>query len=47
MPAPSSGRTRGGVERDVQVPGNPRAGTADIAAALDTRAHELDRWMAR
>ncbi|MGW7568871.1 DUF6086 family protein [Streptomyces tendae] len=47
MPAPSSGRTRGGVERDVQVPGNPRAGTADIAAALDTRAQELDRWMAR
>ncbi len=47
MPAPSSGRTCGGVERDVQVPGNPRAGTADIATALDTRAQELDRWMAR
>ncbi|MFG3105203.1 DUF6086 family protein [Streptomyces tendae] len=47
MPAPSSGRMRGGVECDVQVPGNPRAGTADIAAALDTRAQELDRWMAR
>ncbi|MFJ3038985.1 hypothetical protein [Streptomyces tendae] len=47
MPAPSSGRTCGGVERDVQVPGNPRAGTAYIATALDARAQELDRWMAR
>ncbi|MFE0419921.1 DUF6086 family protein [Streptomyces tendae] len=47
MPQPSSGHTCSGGRRDVQVPGNPRAGTADIATALDTRAQEIDRWMAR
>ncbi|MFL9655075.1 DUF6086 family protein [Streptomyces sp. PB17] len=47
MPGPSSGDPCGGVKRDVQVPGNPRAGTADIATALDARAREMDRWMAR
>ncbi|MEV8015267.1 DUF6086 family protein [Streptomyces sp. NPDC086554] len=47
MPEPPSGHTCGGVERDLQVPSNPWTGTATIATALDTRAREMDRWMAR
>jgi len=32
---------------DVQVPGNPRAESAGVVTALDTRAREMGRWMAR
>ncbi|MBC9718720.1 hypothetical protein H9Y04_39960 [Streptomyces sp. TRM66268-LWL] len=45
MPEPQSGHVCGGVAHDVQVPGVPRTGT--VAAALDTRAREMDRGMAR
>ncbi|WP_418957353.1 DUF6086 family protein [Streptomyces tritici] len=37
----------GGDRRDVQVPGNPRATPGAVADALDSRAREMDRWMAR
>lgn len=37
---------RGSGRRDVQVPGDPRAAPAAVAAALDARAREIDRWMA-
>jgi hypothetical protein len=47
MPEPGSGHERGGVQRDVQVPGNPRTTPASAVVALDTRAWEMDRWMAR
>ncbi|WUJ13562.1 DUF6086 family protein [Streptomyces sp. NBC_00390] len=47
MPEPGSGHVCGGVERDVQVPGNLRTASAVVVNALDTRAREMDRWMAR
>ncbi|MFE9927281.1 DUF6086 family protein [Streptomyces sp. NPDC005774] len=47
MPEPGAGHVSGGVQYDVQVPGNPRTTSAAVAAALDTRAREMDRWMAR
>ncbi|GGS10585.1 MULTISPECIES: DUF6086 family protein [Streptomyces] len=47
MPEPGPGHVCGGVQSDVQVPGNPRAASAIVVAALDTRAREMDRWMAR
>ncbi|MFF7074387.1 DUF6086 family protein [Streptomyces pseudovenezuelae] len=47
MPESPSGHTGGGVQCDVQVPGDPRTASAAIATALDTRAREMDRWMAR
>ncbi|MGW7367360.1 DUF6086 family protein [Streptomyces sp. NPDC054841] len=47
MPEPGSGHVSGGVQRDVQVPGNPRTASAAVVTALDTRAREMDRWMAR
>ncbi|GCB48249.1 hypothetical protein SNL152K_5573 [Streptomyces sp. NL15-2K] len=47
MPEPGSGHVCGGVQRDVQVPGNPRTASAAVVTALDTRAREMDRWMAR
>ncbi|CAL9366087.1 DUF6086 family protein [Streptomyces sp. enrichment culture] len=37
----------GGVRRDVQVPGDARGSSAAVVDALDTRAREVDRWMAR
>lgn len=46
-PELGSGHIRGGAQRDVQVPGNPRATSAALVDALDTRAREMDRWMAR
>ena len=33
--------------RDMQVPGNPRRASPAVVTALDTRARELDRSMAR
>lgn len=47
MPEPGAAHERGGVQRDVQVPGNPRATPATVLTALDVRAREMDRWMAR
>ncbi|MGV9405458.1 DUF6086 family protein [Streptomyces sp. NPDC003667] len=47
MPEPRSGDVRGGVQRDVQVPGNPLTESAAVVTALDRRARELDRWMPR
>lgn len=51
MPGPESGPESGhacvGVRRDVQVPGNPRTTSAAVVTAMDTRAREMDRWMAR
>jgi hypothetical protein len=47
MPEPGSGHVCGGVQRDVQVPGNPLTASAAVVTALDTRAREMDRWMAR
>lgn len=47
MPESPSGHTRGGVQRNVQVPSDPRTATTAIATALDIRAREMDRWMAR
>ncbi|ANS70488.1 hypothetical protein SLINC_8264 [Streptomyces lincolnensis] len=47
MPEPGSGHVPGRVRHDVQVPGNPRTTAADVVTALDTRAREMDRWMAR
>ncbi len=48
MPEPGSGSgpMPGRVQRDVQVPGSPRAASA-VVTALDARARELDRCMAR
>ncbi|MDH6220337.1 xanthine/CO dehydrogenase XdhC/CoxF family maturation factor [Streptomyces pseudovenezuelae] len=47
MPEPVSSEVSGGVRYDVQVPGNPRVTSAAVADALETRAREMDRWMAR
>ncbi|WTO37221.1 DUF6086 family protein [Streptomyces achromogenes] len=47
MPDAGSGHVCGGIQSDVQVPGNPRTTSAAAVAALDTRAREMDRWMAR
>ncbi|MFE2566734.1 DUF6086 family protein [Streptomyces mirabilis] len=47
MPEPESGHACGGVQRDVQVPSNSRTASATIVTALDARAREMDRWMAR
>jgi len=47
MPEPGFGAVGGGVRRDVQVPGNPGGDSAVVGSALDSRARELDRWMAR
>ncbi|WP_216586830.1 DUF6086 family protein [Streptomyces brasiliscabiei] len=47
MPQSPSDRMCGGVQRNVQVPSAPRPASATIATALDTRAREMDRWMAR
>ncbi|MFF9025136.1 hypothetical protein [Streptomyces eurythermus] len=47
MPDAVSGHVCGGSRSDVQVPGNPRPAPAAAVAALDTRAREMDRWMAR
>ncbi|MFE9022997.1 DUF6086 family protein [Streptomyces sp. NPDC007808] len=47
MPGTGSGSAWGDVRRDVQVPGGPRAASAAVVTALDTRAREMDRWMAR
>ncbi|MEZ3181609.1 hypothetical protein KYY02_23835 [Streptomyces pimonensis] len=47
MPAPEAGHVWGGVRRDVQVPGNARGSSATVVDALDARAREVDRWMAR
>ncbi|MFD7689884.1 DUF6086 family protein [Streptomyces sp. NPDC059781] len=46
-PAPEDGHAWGGVRRDVQVPGNAQVSSAAVVDALDTRAREVDRWMAR
>ncbi|GHH12033.1 DUF6086 family protein [Streptomyces rubradiris] len=47
MPEAGPGHVCGGSQSDVQVPGNPLAASAAVVAALDTRARETDRWMAR
>ncbi|MGW8699689.1 DUF6086 family protein [Streptomyces eurythermus] len=46
-PGPGPGHVCGSSQSDVQVPGNPRTASAATVAALDTRAREMDRWMAR
>jgi hypothetical protein len=46
MPEPEAGHVPGGVQYDVQVPGSPRTSPATVVTALDTRAREMDRWMA-
>ncbi|MFF3849148.1 DUF6086 family protein [Streptomyces sp. NPDC002328] len=45
-PSTESDDVRGGGRRDVQVPGDPRATPGSVAAALDARARDIDRWMA-
>jgi hypothetical protein len=47
MPEPGAGLDSGGVQRDIQIPRNPRSTSAAAVTALDTRAREMDRWMAR
>ncbi|MGV9905650.1 DUF6086 family protein [Streptomyces sp. NPDC003388] len=47
MPEPRSGDVRAGVQRDVQVPGDPLTASAAAVTALDRRARELDHWMPR
>ncbi|MDF3142989.1 MULTISPECIES: DUF6086 family protein [unclassified Streptomyces] len=47
IPEPGPGHMCGGVQHDVQVPGSPRTASAAVVTALDTRAREMDRWMAR
>ncbi|MFJ6084990.1 DUF6086 family protein [Streptomyces sp. NPDC092369] len=47
MPEPVSGDVSGGVRYDIQAPGNPLGTTAAVVEALETRAREMDRWMAR
>jgi hypothetical protein len=46
MPDPESGPVPGRAQHDVQVPGSPRAASA-VVTALDARAREMDRCMAR
>ncbi|MFI5976215.1 DUF6086 family protein [Streptomyces sp. NPDC051452] len=46
-PEPGPGHACGGVQRDAQAPGSPRTASAAIVTTLDTRAREMDRWMAR
>ena len=47
MPEPESSDVGGGVRYDIQAPGNPRVTPAAVADVLETRAREMDRWMAR
>ncbi|WP_329333167.1 DUF6086 family protein [Streptomyces sp. NBC_01352] len=47
MPELGPGEVCGGVQHEVQVPASPRTGSAAVVTALDTRAREMDRWMAR
>jgi hypothetical protein len=47
MPEPKSGPVRGCVQRDLRAPGDPRASSAAVVTALETRAREIDRRMAR
>ncbi|MFE3906135.1 DUF6086 family protein [Streptomyces sp. NPDC059153] len=47
MPEPGAVRVPGGVQHDVQVPGNPRTTSAAVVTALAARAREMDRCMAR
>jgi hypothetical protein len=47
MPQPGASHEPGGVQRDIQVPSNPRTTSVAVVTALDTRAREMDRWMAR
>lgn len=47
IPEPDAGHGRVGVQHDVQVPGAPRTAPAVPVTALDARAREMDRWMAR
>jgi hypothetical protein len=46
-PEPEACHASGRVQREVQVPGNPRTASPAVADALDTRARELDHWMTR
>ncbi|WP_328685763.1 DUF6086 family protein [Streptomyces sp. NBC_00343] len=48
IPEPEADHVGGRVQRDVQVPGNPRTTSATVVVTgLDTRAREMDRSMAR
>jgi hypothetical protein len=47
IPEPRADHVRGGARCDVQVPSNPQAASAVTVHALDMRAREVDRWMAR
>ncbi|WP_157977390.1 DUF6086 family protein [Streptomyces triticisoli] len=46
MSGPGAGHVPGGVQRDVQVPGDPRVTSAAVVTALDARAQEMDHWTA-
>ncbi|WP_406402598.1 DUF6086 family protein [Streptomyces sp. NBC_00879] len=47
IPEPEAGHVRGEIRRDAQFPSYPRAASTAVVDALDTRAREMDRWMAR
>ncbi|MFE6129839.1 DUF6086 family protein [Streptomyces sp. NPDC056437] len=47
MPEPEAVRESGGVRHDMQIPGDPRTTSADVATALDARARQVDQGMAR
>jgi hypothetical protein len=46
-PGSGTGPGPGDTRHDVQVPGPPRTSSTALTDTLDTRARELDRWMAR
>ncbi|MFF7205450.1 DUF6086 family protein [Streptomyces sp. NPDC008141] len=47
VPEREADHMHGEAARDVQVPGHPRAALTAVMDALDARAREVDRWMAR
>ena len=47
IPESEAGHIGDHVHRGIQVPGNPRTASPAVVTALDTRAREIDRWMAR
>lgn len=47
IPEPEAGHIGSRAQNDIQVPGNPRTASTAVATTPDTRAREIDRWMAR
>lgn len=47
IPEPESGHVGSRVQYDIQVPANSRTAPTAGTTTLDTRAREIDRWMAR